>query len=134
MSENQEPKPPGTIGWNEIVTRDPAGSVEFYSKLMGWASQEMPMPTGNYTIFNKGDEMVAGCVAPPPDAEGAPTMWLSYICVENLDASVARAKELGANICKERVDIPMGSFAIVTDPQGATFAFWEANPNAECPG
>ncbi len=133
MSDNQQPKPPGTIGWNELVTRDVEGSVEFYSKLLGWTANEMPMPTGNYTIFNQGEEMVAGCMAPPPEAEGAPTMWMSYINVEDLDATVAKAKELGAKMCKERVDLPMGSFAIATDPQGAVIAFWQqAEGGGDC--
>ncbi len=125
MSESQEPKSPGTIGWNELCTHDAKGSVEFYTQLMGWTAQEMPMPTGSYTIFSQGSEMVGGCVAMPPEAKGAPTMWMSYINVEDLDAAVAKARELGAKVCKERTDLPTGRFAIITDPQGAAIAFWQ---------
>ncbi len=128
MSDQQKPdNTPGTFAWNELVTRDKDASVDFYTKLFGWTSTDMPMPGGgSYTMFNLGERMVAGLVTPPPEAEGAPTAWLSYIHVEDVDAAVAKAKELGANICNERIDIPMGSFAIVTDPQGAAFAFWQS--------
>jgi predicted enzyme related to lactoylglutathione lyase len=133
MSEEkqEECNTPGTIGWNEIITPDKAGSIEFYSKLMGWSSEDMDMPDGNtYTMFKQGDRMIGGCVTPADDSN-VPPMWLSYIIVEDLDTVVEKAKSLGGTICKERVDLPMGSFSIVTDPQGATFAFWQAS--GECP-
>lgn len=126
MSESNTPKTPGTFVWNELVTRDQEASKDFYTKLFGWTSQDMPMPDGStYTMFMQGEEMVAGCVAPPKEATEAPQMWLSYVNVTDIDAAVAKAKELGAKICRERVDIPMGSFAIVTDPNGVAFAFWQ---------
>ena len=109
--ETQDPDlTPGIIPWNEIVTADKEGSVAFYSALFGWTKDEMPMPDGrSYTIFKQGDRPVAGCVQPPED-NGAPSMWLTYVNVEDIDASVAKAKELGAAIHMDRVDLPMGSF------------------------
>ena len=84
----------------------------------------MELPDGSvYTMFKLGDRPVAGCCVAP---EEAPEMWLSYVNVADVDASVAKAKEFGAVICKERIDLPIGSFAVVTDPQGAIFAFWQA--------
>ena len=131
--EQQPDNTPGTFCWNELITREKDASVEFYTNLFGWTADEMPMPGGgSYTMFKQGERMVAGLVEPPPEAEGAPTAWLSYINVEDVDAAVAKAKELGAHICKDRTDIPMGSFAIVADPQGAAFAFWKSN-DAACP-
>ncbi len=58
-------------------------------------------------------------------------MWLSYILVEDLDATAANAAGLGASIVMERVDLPMGSFVIIADPQGAVIAFWQSS-GAEC--
>lgn len=91
------------------------------------------MPDGStYTLFKVGERPVGGLCTPNEDVLDLPEMWLSYVNVENVDASVAKAKELGATIVKDRVDLPMGSFAVIKDPQGATFAFWKCNPNAEC--
>lgn len=132
MSNDKAPKI-GTIGWNELITRDQNASVDFYTQLFGWTTESMEMPGGDsYTMFKMGDEMIGGCVTPPADAQEAPCMWMSYISVHDLDTAVAKARSLGAKICKERVDIPMGSFAIITDPQGATFAFWQ-NADTPCP-
>ena len=126
MSNDQKPKT-GTVGWTEIITQNQSASTEFYTQLFGWDQENMQMPNSPpYTIFKVGDDHVAGCVS-PPDAPESPSMWLTYINVEDLDAAVSKARELGATICKERVDLPMGSFAIITDPQGATFAVWQPN-------
>ena len=49
-----------------------------------------------------------------------------YITVEDLDATVAKAQELGAHLCMPVTEIPgKGRFAGVADPQGAAIAFWE---------
>ena len=131
-SEYKPDKTPGVFAWNEIVTRNKEDSMGFYAKLFGWTTDTMEMPGGaTYTMFKQGERPVAGCVEPPPDAAEAPEMWLSYINVEDLDAAVSKAKDLGAKICKERVDLPIGSFAIVNDPNGATFALWQ--PGEDCP-
>ncbi len=129
MSEEsqQNDTTPGTMAWNELITHNKGTSVDFYSKLFGWATEDMEMPGGDtYTMFKLGDRPIAGCFMPPEGADVAP-MWLSYVNVEDIDASVAKAKELGGVICKERVDLPMGSFAVVADPQGTVFAFWQAS-------
>ncbi len=129
---NQPDYTPGIIPWNELITSDKAASVAFYSSLFGWTTDEMEMPNGDtYTLFKKGERMVAGCVT-PPGSENVPTMWLSYVNVDDIDASIAKAKELGAVVHNERVDLPMGSFAVFTDPQGGTLAFWQGNPDADC--
>lgn len=129
MSEesNNPDLTPGIIAWSELVTNDKGASVAFYSDLLGWSTDEIEMPDGKtYTMFKQGDRPVAGCVVPPEDS-GAMPMWLNYINVEDIDASLAKAKDLGAVIHKERVDLPMGSFAVLSDPQGTTFAFWQGN-------
>ncbi|MCH6258277.1 VOC family protein [Puniceicoccaceae bacterium K14] len=127
MSEesNKEDKSPGLLPWTEIVTNDKESSVKFYTELFGWSTDVMPMPNGQeYTVFKKGDRPVAGCVVPPTE-EGAMPMWLSYVTVEDIDASIAKLEALGGKVFKGRVDIPMGSFAVVAGPEGAVFAFWQ---------
>ncbi len=127
MSEekNECDSTPGILGWNELITPNKAASMEFYSKLFGWEAEHMELSAErNYTLFKLGERPVAGCYEPDGEAS-VPPMWMSYINVEDLDAAVEKAKALGATVCKERVDIPMGSFAIISDPQGAVIAFWQ---------
>ncbi len=53
----------------------------------------------------------------------APTMWCPYFSVADCDAAVERAKKLGGKVHVGPHDIPnIGRFAILADPQGATFA------------
>ena len=130
--ENQEHDvTPGAMPWTELISTNKAESINFYSGLFGWTTEEMELPDGTtYTLFKVGERAVAGCVV-PDDGSDVPPMWLSYINVENLDVSIAKAKELGGTICKGRVDLPMGSFAVIADPHGAVFSFWQAS--GECP-
>lgn len=122
---NKPDMTPGIVSWNELNTPNKAASVAFYTKLFGWSTAEMELPDGNrYSMFNSGEKPIAGCMVPPGNT-GAPPMWLTYITVEDVDVAMAKAKALGGTLKTGRVDLPMGSFAVVTDPQGATFAFWK---------
>ena len=46
--------------------------------------------------------------------------------VEDVDASVARAKELGGQVIVEPMDVmTAGRMAVLMDPEGAVFALWQ---------
>jgi hypothetical protein len=75
-----------------------------------------------YTIFMAGAAQVAGLMALPHD-DGTPAHWLMYVGTPNVDATCAHALTLGGKIHKNPADIPnVGRFAVLADPQGATFA------------
>lgn len=120
--------PPPAWAWHEVMTNDVAGAKAFYTALFGWSAQDLQMPSGPYTLFMKGAQQVAGCMA-VPQAEGQPVCppnWLSYLTVENVDATVARARTLGARVDVAGMDIPgIGRFAVLGDPAGATFAVFQ---------
>ena len=123
---SEEDKTPGKICWHELITKDSEGSKSFYAGLFGWTTEEMPMgPDMTYTMFKNGDDMTAGMIQVTDEMGDVPPHWLTYITVEDIGASVAKAKELGATICKDVTEIPMGKFAIIVDPGGAGFALWE---------
>ena len=61
----------GQFVWRELMTSDVDKSRGFYGELLGWTFQDMPMPTGTYTLAKKGEVMVGGmmsgsCVTPSP--------------------------------------------------------------------
>jgi hypothetical protein len=117
---------PGIVSWNELVSRDPDASKKFYSQLFGWKVETMNMgPGAEYTMMKAGERPAAGLIRMPAEAGPAPTMWMSYVTVPDLPAAIAKAKALGAKICKDVTSLPMGRFAIISDPQGATFGLWE---------
>jgi predicted enzyme related to lactoylglutathione lyase len=115
---------PGEISWQELITSDSAAAIAYYTKLFGWTTQ--PFRDG-YTMFVQ-DGVPFGGVMEAPVAE-IPTHWKTYVIVENLDASIAQAKELGGTLCWGPEEIPdVGRIAIVQDPTGAVIGLHEQPP------
>lgn len=113
----------GAFSWFELMTTDMAAAKDFYTKLFGWTTEEMPMQGGTYTVIKVADTSVAGIMTTPPDAQGAPPMWGVYITVDDVDATAKKAQEMGGKILMPPRDIPnVGRFCVIQDPQGATVA------------
>jgi len=114
----------GRFIWHELVTTDPDAAAVFYAKVVPWKTQDSGMPS--YTLWMAGKTQVGGLTGLPESAEaGTPPHWIIYIATPDVDATVADAERLGGKIVKEPSDIPnMGRFAVLTDPQGATFAVY----------
>jgi len=116
--------PVGSFSWNELVTGDMAASTTFYTKLFGWEAEASPVPNMKYTVFKKDGVMVGGCVQ--PQMENVPTHWVSYVTVEDVDASAKKATKLGGKVCVGAFDVPtIGRIAVMQDPQGAAFALFK---------
>ena len=61
--------------------------------------------------------------APMP---GTSPAWLAYICVDDIVASAAKARSLGARMLLDVTEAQgYGRFSIFTDPQGAQFAMFQ---------
>jgi len=126
MSENNDfDRVHGAISWNELMAPDTQKATEFYTELFGWKKEDNDMGGMTYSMFSVGDRPVAGMLATPPEAAGAPAIWMQYVTVSDIRQAVAKAQSLGANLLKDVTDIQMGSFAVVQDPQGAIFGLWQ---------
>lgn len=116
----------GIFLWDELHTSDIADAKSFYREILGWTATDRDMGGGTtYTIFERsGGDQVGGCFGL---SDGEPVSnWFVYIGTEDVDASVERAKELGATIVHEPTDIPeIGRFAVVQDPVGAFFGLFK---------
>jgi predicted enzyme related to lactoylglutathione lyase len=111
--------------WPELNSPDPAGAVAFYSKLFGWKTKpESGFESAHYVEWVNGQSPMAGLMPMRGDEwKGVPPHWMIYISVANCDERAAKATELGAKICVQPTDIPnVGRFAVITDPEGATFS------------
>ncbi len=126
----------GRFIWHELLTTDTAAAAAFYPRVVPWRTQPSSMP--GYTIWMAGQSQVGGLVALPPDAAGTPPHWLIYVGTPNVDATAEHAQRLGARVVKAATDIPnVGRFAVLADPQGATFALYTPGPTggaAPAPG
>jgi uncharacterized protein len=114
---------PNAFCWNELGTNDTEKAGEFYSNVFGWARDTQNFGPMEYTLFKNGEKGAGGMYKITPDMGPVPPHWLVYFAVDDCDAKVQKASELGATIIKPADDIPgVGRFAILTDPQGAAFA------------
>lgn len=127
--------------WYEVMTSDQKAGTEFYTRVVGWNAQDMPMPGMTYTLLKVGDAQVAGLMKMPGEAGAAPPFWLGYISCDDVDAAAQKVVSLGGAIYRAPDDIPnVGRFAVVADPQGAAFALFKAAraddsaPAADAPG
>lgn len=113
----------GSFSWNELNTRDTAAAEAFYTSLFGWTASTYEMGPFPYTEFKLGDRSVAGMLPMPPmiPAE-VPAHWRVYFSVADTDAAVAFVGEAGGQVFAGPMDIPQGRFAVLADPQGASFA------------
>ena len=124
--DSGEDQSPGLFSWRELVTGDLEGSKKFYCDLLGYTTTDMDMGEGTYTMFMSGERPIGGMVQPPAGKGDVPTMWVNYITVEDLDATVEKAIAMGAKVCMPTTEIPgKGRFSGLSDPQGAAIAFWE---------
>jgi predicted enzyme related to lactoylglutathione lyase len=116
----------GRILWYENFASDSNKSVDFYGKLMGWGTETVSIGSRPYHMFTLNGKRVGGTLTAPPEARDMPSHWLMYVGVPDVDAAVKQARGLGAKVHVEPRDIPgLGRFAVMSDPQGAMFAFWK---------
>jgi uncharacterized protein len=119
---------PNSFCWNELSTPDTAEAGDFYAGLFGWGKKTQDMGEMVYTSFMNGDRPVGGMYSPTPEMGPIPPNWMVYFAVDDTDAKVAKANELGANIIVPAADIPgTGRFAVIQDPQGAVFGIIKLN-------
>jgi predicted enzyme related to lactoylglutathione lyase len=113
----------GRFIWHELLTTDTAAAAAFYPRVVPWRTQPSSMP--GYTLWMAGQTQIGGLMALPQDAGGPPPHWLVYVGTPSVDASCLQAQGLGAKVVKAPADIPnVGRFAVLSDPQGATFALF----------
>ena len=113
---------PNSLCWNELATPDTAKAGDFYTGLFGWAKDTKDMGGMSYTSFMNGDRPAGGMYSPTPEMGEIPPNWLAYFAVDDADAKLAKANELGATTIVPAMDIPgVGRFGVIQDPQGAVF-------------
>ncbi len=121
------PLPAGAFCWDELLTNDVAGAKRFYTALFGWGTIDKPGLVGPYTLFMRGDVPAGGLMQLPPSLPRPPA-WLSYVAVDDPDATARRAMELGGTIAVPPMEIPeVGRFAVLIDSTSAGIAILKAS-------
>lgn len=113
---------PGKFVWFEQVSNDVAKARAFYQQLFGWHIESMPMGDQTYFMIQNGNQGIGGFRTAE---SGMPGHWISYMSVENVDKSFARATANGAKATLPPTDFAtVGRGAGLTDPTGAGFCLW----------
>jgi uncharacterized protein len=113
---------PGALCWNELYTPDLDAAQSFYSGVFGWEYQPFEnSPEPYFVVMNqgRGNGGIRGLAEP-----SMPPNWLVYFAVEDIDAGMAKASELGGTNMMGPIDIGIAKVAVVQDPQGAAFALY----------
>lgn len=116
---------PSKFIWYELMTSDLDAALAFYRAVVGWESEAWDGAADfRYVVVKAGERGVGGMMTLPQEAAamGARPGWLGYIQADDVDAATDSLRTAGGHVHREPADIPdVGRFAVVADPQGATF-------------
>lgn len=117
----------GQFVWYELLTPEPEAAKKFYSSVAGWGTQPFDK---DYTMWTTAGDPFAGLyrLGPEMRQQGVPPNWMPYVESSNVDETVRLATSLGGKVTVPASDIPnVGRFAVLQDPQGATFGVYKAS-------
>jgi uncharacterized protein len=113
--------------WADLMTRDATRASDFYSKLFGWTWDKGEKDDSGYLHIKNGGDFIGGM--PPAEhlPPGAPPHWQLYFQASSCDATVDKAKQLGAKVYFGPISMEgVGRFAVIADPQGAAFSVFQS--------
>ena len=127
--ETAPAKAVGSIGWLDLTVPNADEVRDFYAEVTGW--EATPLSMGEYSDYvmqspGAPDAAAGICHARGANA-GLPPVWLVYIVVADLDASLAACHARGGSV----ISGPRGAggtarFAIIRDPAGAVAALYQS--------
>jgi uncharacterized protein len=117
----------GLPNWIDVIVDSSEKRVElqaFLNTLFDWTWDVGTEEMGYYSVASFNGEPVMGL----GQGEGAKGDWTVYFKTSAIDSSIEHAQGLGATVNFPAMAImDIGSMALLTDPQGASFGFWQPN-------
>jgi uncharacterized protein len=128
---------PGAWSMSALNTRDPEGAKKFYGAVFGWETDTFDLGGAEVTLwrlpgFVGGEPLqpvprdLVATMAPMSSEQfpGVPPHWSVDFWVDDVDATAAKATELGGRVVAAPYDIPGAELrqAVLADPQGAAFS------------
>ena len=105
----------------EIGCQDGSRSRAFFSALFDW---EIAGVEAGLTIKTGGASPISGHIGELASEWG--NYVIVYVQVDDLEASLTKAAELGGNVLVEPVTLPgEGSFAWIAAPEGNIIGLWK---------
>jgi len=115
----------GKIVWTDLTVENAEEVKAFYEKVVGWKAQGVSM--GDYEDYNMvpddSDDPAAGICHRIGCNEDIPPVWMVYLSVKNIEASLEQVQALGGKILRSPTD--KSKFAIIEDPAGAVCTIYQ---------
>ena len=116
----------GAMSWNELMTRDIGAAMTFYSKVLGWKYEPIPLGGATYQLV-KHDQATGGDNAGIMEMDEkwpvhVPSHWMVYFTTDDIDVTVTTLQELGGSVSVPTFDTQVGRIAVVADNQCGTFS------------
>jgi len=106
----------------EFPAGNPTQGSQFYAGLFGWRIQVEE--TFDYVMFEAEGGPGGGFVTQGTD--DSVDAVVPYVGTADLDATLAKAVSLGAEMVREKTEIPgMGCLALFRDPSGNVVGLWQ---------
>ena len=113
-----DPVADGDVFWMDLFTPDPAAAATFYSGLAGYDASESETARGRERWILATQGIARAGIVPLTRKEFAPG-WLPYILVDDVPATLRRARDAGGRVVVEpRADLLDGNLAVIADPNG----------------
>ena len=117
----------GKVVHIELPAQDADRATRFYSELFGWQFSDSGFEGIDYRMF-QGEP--GGAVYPNENAGQGPIV---YFDTDDIDAELAKVRELGGE-AEEKQPIPgIGWYAGVKDPEGNSFSFFQSDESVQPP-
>jgi predicted enzyme related to lactoylglutathione lyase len=114
----------GVPSWVDMGSPDLAKAKEFYGGLFGWDCPEGPPEAGGYSVCTLRGKSVAG-LGPQMNPDFPPS-WLTYVNVDDADATVAKVTANGGTVFMPPMDImDVGRMSLFADSLGAVIGVWQ---------
>jgi len=121
----------GQFVWYELTTPDVDAAKKFYPQITGWGTQQFD---NDYTMWTTRGVPFAGIfrLGEEQRRKGIPPNWMPYVDVDSVDETARKAQFLGGKVKHGPQEIPgTGRFAVLQDPQGATFGVYKSNKSSQ---
>jgi uncharacterized protein len=116
----------GEVVHIEVPAKDVERALRFYSGVFGWEFGESAMPDMEYRMARINDSTGAAVMSAGEPQDHAN----HYHAVEDIDASIAKVRELGGESA-DKMPVPgMGWFAAGTDSEGNALHLWQVDSSA----
>jgi predicted enzyme related to lactoylglutathione lyase len=117
----------GKIVHFELLAADADRAQGFWSGLFGWEIGGSVMEGFDYRMFQNAEGQ-GGAIYPSEDKPGGGP--IVYFDTDDIDASIAKVRELGGSADEKQPVPSQGWFAACRDTEGNSFSLWQSDSNA----